>query len=273
MKRLTSFPGKRMWPSLCAMLWPQLKWEKVFVDEACKEMDVVVPDNQLSLAIGRKGQNVRLAAKLSGWSLDIVSEADIASRTAEAIFNLMLMPNMTETMAQNIFQSGFASFQAIAEADVASLALIPGYEEDGKAQSLVEDAKVLVKKYENEPVPVPIAAKESKVKSGGGGDAKSQAEALLQAEMEQLKTTEEEGRVEEVEEPEPEEGEEEAVSELEVEEPEPEEGEEEAVSEPEVEEPEPEEGEEEAVSEPVSVERESSPASSESDDGGEELVE
>ena len=170
--------------------------EKVFMDEARKEMDVVVPDNQLSLAIGRKGQNVRLAAKLSGWSLDIVSEADVASKTAEIIFNLMLMPNMTETMAQNIFQSGFASFQEIAEAEVATVALIPGYEEESKAQTLIDEGKALVKKYESEPIPVAIKPKEAKSVAKGGGDAKSQAEALLQAELEQLKTEEVENETE-----------------------------------------------------------------------------
>ena len=68
---------------------------------------------------------MRLAAKLSGWGLDIVSEADVALRTAEAIFNLMLIPNMTETMAQNIFQSGFGSFQALAKVEVEAVTSIP----------------------------------------------------------------------------------------------------------------------------------------------------
>ena len=129
--------------------------EKVFMDESRKEMDIVVPDNQLSLAIGRKGQNVRLAAKLSGWGLDIVSEADMASRTAGAIFNLMLIPNMTETMAQNIFQSGFTSFQVIAESNLESIAMIPGYEEEKKAQNLMDDAKNLMEKYKNSGDPIP----------------------------------------------------------------------------------------------------------------------
>ena len=165
--------------------------EKVFVDEARREMDIVVPDSQLSLAIGRKGQNVRLAAKLSGWVLDIVSEADVASRTAEAIFNLMLMPNMTETMAQNIFQSGFGSFQALAEARVEAVNIIPGYEDKEKAQILIQEAKSLLEKYESDGREIPMApTAEAMAVATGGGDAKSQAEALLKAELEQLKTKE-----------------------------------------------------------------------------------
>src|SRR6185312_9954098 len=68
---------------------------KVFVDEGSKAMEVVVPDHQLSLAIGRKGQNVRLAAKLTGWKIDIMSESIAAQRTAEAIFSLTLIPGMS----------------------------------------------------------------------------------------------------------------------------------------------------------------------------------
>src|ERR1700759_1495740 len=62
---------------------------KVFVDEGNREMEVVVPDSQLSLAIGKKGQNVRLAAKLTHWKLDILSETNMSSKTAQAILNLM----------------------------------------------------------------------------------------------------------------------------------------------------------------------------------------
>lgn len=165
--------------------------EKVFVDEARKEMDIVVPDGQLSLAIGRKGQNVRLAAKLSGWGLDIVSEADVASRTAEAIFNLMLIPNMTETMAQNIFQSGFGSFQALAKVEVEAVTSIPGYEDGEKAQALIQGAKDLLEAYEREGREIPMAPMARETTSEvSGGDAKSQAEALLKAELEQLKTEE-----------------------------------------------------------------------------------
>ena len=62
---------------------------KVFLDEENKEMEIVVPDTQLSLAIGKKGQNVRLAAKLTTWKLDIISVSSASARTAESIFNLM----------------------------------------------------------------------------------------------------------------------------------------------------------------------------------------
>lgn len=158
---------------------------RIFVDESNKEMEVVVPDNQLSLAIGRKGQNVRLAAKLTTWKLDIISESTAASRTAESVFNLMLVPGMNETMAQNIFQSGFGSFQALAAAVPEDVMTIPGYGDLEKAQKLVSDAQSLLKKYEQEGTPVPAApvnAKENKTPSS----SKEQAELRLRQELQKL---------------------------------------------------------------------------------------
>ncbi|WP_413287919.1 transcription termination factor NusA [Bdellovibrio sp. HCB337] len=158
---------------------------RVFVDEANKEMEVVVPDSQLSLAIGKRGQNVRLAAKLTTWKLDIISESSAASRTAESIFNLMLIPGMNQTMAQNIFQSGFGSFQSVANAPVEEIMTIPGYDDPERAEKLINEAKALIAKYEKEGTPIPTAptaAKESKA----GGSAKEQADLRLKQELEKL---------------------------------------------------------------------------------------
>ena len=158
---------------------------RVFVDETNREMEIVVPDSQLSLAIGKRGQNVRLAAKLTGWKLDIMSEATAASKTAEAIFNLMLLPNMTQTMAQNIFQSGFSNFQAVAQASVEDIATIPGYDDKDKADKLINEAKALIEKYEKEGTPIPTAPAASK-ETKTVGSAKEQADLRLKQEMQKL---------------------------------------------------------------------------------------
>ncbi|MBL7671565.1 MAG: transcription termination/antitermination protein NusA [Bdellovibrionaceae bacterium] len=158
---------------------------RIFVDETNKEMEVVVPDSQLSLAIGRKGQNVRLAAKLTTWKLDIISESSAASRTAESVFNLMLIPGMNETMAQNIFQSGFGSFQVLAEASEEDVMSIPGYGEAEKAQKLIGDAKALLEKYRKEGLPIPAAPTASK-ESKNPSSSKEQAELRLQQELQKL---------------------------------------------------------------------------------------
>lgn len=156
---------------------------RVFVDEANKEMEIVVPDNQLSLAIGKKGQNVRLAAKITGWKLDILSEHTAAAKTAEAIFNLMLLPGMTETMAQNIFQSGFGSFQSIATASTAEVMVVPGYDTPEKADKLIEDAKGLIEKYKADGLPIPQAPVKAISAPVISGNAKSQADERLRAEL------------------------------------------------------------------------------------------
>jgi N utilization substance protein A len=170
---------------------------KVFVDEGNKEMEVVVPDTQLSLAIGRKGQNVRLAAKLSGWKLDISSESNMAAKTAEAIFNLMLIPGMSETMAQNLYQSGFGSFQTVAEAAPESVMAVPGYDDTEKAQKLIDDAKALIAQYkaEGKPIPTVSAGKTSgdsrSSTAQASKSAKSQAEDRLREELAQFKAQKE----------------------------------------------------------------------------------
>ncbi|MBS1970500.1 MAG: transcription termination/antitermination protein NusA [Bdellovibrionales bacterium] len=163
---------------------------RVFVDEANKEMEVVVPDSQLSLAIGKRGQNVRLAAKLTTWKLDIISESAASNRTAESIFNLMLLPGMNQTMAQNIFQSGFGSFQSVANASVEEIMTIPGYDDPERAEKLINEAKALIAKYEKEGTPIPTAptaAKETKA----SGSAKEQADARLKEELSKLQADEE----------------------------------------------------------------------------------
>jgi len=163
---------------------------KVFLDEENKEMEIVVPDSQLSLAIGKRGQNVRLAAKLTGWKLDIISASATQARTAESIFNLMLLPNMSETMAQNILQSGFGSFQSLASAKVEEVMSIAGYEDVEKAQKLVNDAAALIKKYQDQGMPVPQSPQAQAMKEKENSSAKSKAEELLKAELSKLDSEE-----------------------------------------------------------------------------------
>lgn len=155
---------------------------RVFLDEVNHEMEIVVPDNQLSLAIGRRGQNVRLAAKLTGWKIDILSESAAQAKASESVANLLLIPGMTETMAQNLYQSGFGSFAAVADALQEDIMAIPGYEEPARAEKLLMDAKELVNKYKTsgQSIPMPGTGKENK------SDAKSLADLRLKQELEKL---------------------------------------------------------------------------------------
>tara|TARA_B110001454_G_C12723278_1_gene436227 strand:- start:25557 stop:26936 length:1380 start_codon:yes stop_codon:yes gene_type:complete len=162
---------------------------RVFLDESNKEIEIVVPDSQLSLAIGKRGVNVRLAAKLTGWKIDIVSETIAASRTAEAIFNLMLLPGMTQTMAQNIFQSGFGSFQILSQAPTEEVMSIPGYDDPDKAAKLIQSAKDLIEKYKAEGTPVPTSPQVAKA-AVNNSSAKEQADQRLKEELSKLQSEE-----------------------------------------------------------------------------------
>src|SRR3954469_6998020 len=118
----------------------------VRMDERNKTMEIMVEDDQLSLAIGRKGQNVRLAAQLTGWRLDIISKTKLQKRTGEAIFNLQHIEGVNETMAQAIYQAGFLNVRQVAEVSIEALMKIPGYEETEAAGKLKERAAAVVEK-------------------------------------------------------------------------------------------------------------------------------
>ncbi len=107
---------------------------KVVLDEEKKRMDVVVPDEQLSLAIGRRGQNVRLASMLSGWDIDIMTEAEESERRAEefrtrsALFIGAL--DVDEVIAHLLVAEGFTKVEEIAETPIDELNQIEGFEEE-----------------------------------------------------------------------------------------------------------------------------------------------
>src|SRR5580692_8589344 len=100
---------------------------KVIVDEADGRMELVVPDEKLSLAIGRKGQNVRLAAQLTGWKLDIISESKFKQMEEEAIAALQQIDGVTEAIAKSMYRLGFRALEEVSEASVEELAVIPGF--------------------------------------------------------------------------------------------------------------------------------------------------
>ena len=113
---------------------------RVIVDEANQTMGVVVPDDQLSLAIGRKGQNVRLASKLSGWSLDVTSETEYNKDLKDAYNSLLSLDGVGEATATNLYQESFRSIEDIAGATIEELTQVKGISEE-KAEKLIESAK------------------------------------------------------------------------------------------------------------------------------------
>ena len=93
----------------------------VVVDEEKKTLVVVVPDDQLSLAIGRQGQNVRLAAALLGWRIDVKSEQKYAKFNEEGFQSLLDVPGMDEKIAEAFYDAGFSSAHNLGQAEVATV--------------------------------------------------------------------------------------------------------------------------------------------------------
>ncbi|HEY9235330.1 MULTISPECIES: transcription termination factor NusA [Phenylobacterium] len=107
---------------------------KVVMDEEDERVEVVVPDEQLSLAIGRRGQNVRLASQLTGWQIDIMTESQESERRQReftertALFQEAL--DVDEVIAQLLVTEGFASVEDVAYVDASDIAAIEGFDED-----------------------------------------------------------------------------------------------------------------------------------------------
>jgi len=107
---------------------------KVVMDEEKKRMDVVVPEEQLSLAIGRRGQNVRLASMLVGWDIDIMTEEEESTRRAEEFKSrselFITALDIDEMIAQLLIAEGFSNVREIAETPVEEMMEIEGFDED-----------------------------------------------------------------------------------------------------------------------------------------------
>jgi N utilization substance protein A len=107
---------------------------KVVLDEDRERIEVVVPDQQLSLAIGRRGQNVRLASQLTGWDIDILTEQEESERR-QAEFEkrtkiFMDALNVDEVVGQLLASEGFTSVEELAFVEVKEIAGIEGFDED-----------------------------------------------------------------------------------------------------------------------------------------------
>jgi N utilization substance protein A len=110
---------------VCAALAPA-EVSRVIIDEANHAMEIIVPDDQLSLAIGRSGQNVRLAAQLTGWKLDINSESRVKELREFAEKSLGSLPGVNEVLIETLYAHGFRMARDIAEANPEVLIQVPG---------------------------------------------------------------------------------------------------------------------------------------------------
>ncbi|MDZ4694220.1 MAG: transcription termination factor NusA [Deltaproteobacteria bacterium] len=105
---------------------------KVLIDAGSHTMELVVPDDKLSLAIGKKGQNVRLASQLTGWRIDIHSETKMREAEARARASLGAIEGVGSDGAEALFRDGWGSAAQIAGASIAELSSVLGSEEKAR---------------------------------------------------------------------------------------------------------------------------------------------
>ena len=142
---------------------------KVIIDEDNKVIEVVVPDEQLSIAIGKRGQNIRLASKLVGWNIDVMTE-EVESRRRNEEFTAITAKfisalDLEEILAQLLASEGYTSIQDIAEATLKEIADIEGLDE-GIAEELISRAQEYSRTHEDAAnTPVSVSAAISKLDS------------------------------------------------------------------------------------------------------------
>jgi N utilization substance protein A len=113
---------------------------RVIIDESNNLMEVIVPDEFLSIAIGKKGQNVRLASKLTSWHLDVKSESRYNEAMQTGYDSLVALPGVGIGLADALYESGFYSAEEISQANIEDLVQIRGIGEE-KAAKLLEAAE------------------------------------------------------------------------------------------------------------------------------------
>ncbi len=157
---------------------------KVIIDESNRSMEVIVDDDQLSLAIGRRGQNVSLASQLTEWKIDIKTESKVKKEQQEVISLLMSLPSVGEVTANLLHNEGFYTLEDIAFSDPENLMKASGVGED-EVQKIQTAARVALKdkleqmSFEEEQVPEDI----SETKAVDDEDKKEQASDELTTEV------------------------------------------------------------------------------------------
>jgi len=127
---------------ICSSLSPA-KVSKVFMYDENKSMEVIVPDDQLSLAIGKSGQNVRLAVRLTGWKIDVKNESMLAAQAEVGPKILLKIPGLQEADAELLFKEGYKSISAVATADPEMLKAIPGVDEQKVTEWVAKAEQIL----------------------------------------------------------------------------------------------------------------------------------
>ena len=116
---------------------------RVIIDEENRSMEVIVPDEFLSIAIGKKGQNVRLASKLTKWHIDVINETKYSHAMQDGYNSLVALPEISISLADALYEKGFFSAEEVSNASLEDLMQIRDITEE-KAVKLLETAKEYV---------------------------------------------------------------------------------------------------------------------------------
>ncbi len=160
---------------VCRALAPA-KVAKIIMDEDENAMEVIVPDDQLSLAIGRKGQNVRLASRLTGFRLDVRSESEADEEARLARASLTSIAGVGDVIAEILYQNGFKSAEDVAQTDIATIAEVEGVGPERAAQI---SAAAIERAEQNA---VEAAAEAERLAAEEAAEAERQAAAEAEAE-------------------------------------------------------------------------------------------
>ena len=117
---------------------------RVIIDAEGHRMELIVPDDKLSLAIGKKGQNVRLASQLTGWRIDIHSETKIKELEQQAKDAMGSLPSVGMEMADTLFRLGWRSVADLAYADPVELSAVPGFTDPNVGKQIKIEAEAWV---------------------------------------------------------------------------------------------------------------------------------
>ncbi|HSV07706.1 MAG TPA: transcription termination factor NusA [Candidatus Binatus sp.] len=161
---------------VCRALAPA-KVSKIIMDEDERAMEVIVPDDQLSLAIGKKGQNVRLASRLTGWSLDVRSESEAEDEARRARASLIAIPGIGDVSAELIYQNGFKSAEELAAADEETVAEIEGIGPE-RAGTILAAARAHVERQRVEAEAAALAAAAEAEAEGGAESSDAEAASV-----------------------------------------------------------------------------------------------
>jgi N utilization substance protein A len=144
--------------------------EEGMPEDELRTVLVIVPDDQLSLAIGKKGQNVRLASRLTTWKLDVRSESEAEDEARRARTSLTAIPNIGDVTAELLYQNGFKAAEELAASDEETVGDIEGIGPERAGGILTAAREHVARKREEEALAAATAAAAAEAETTSGGD-------------------------------------------------------------------------------------------------------